>query len=291
MNDLGPMPPTPDIGPAAKDAGRLEPISPNVWAWIGNGTPNVGVIVEDDGITLVDTTCSPSVARALLKELQQFNRPVRRVVYTSSHVESVGGSSVFWMAARYGRTQTNVLLDQPVPFDAYKRLVPQFAHEYQQTDDHTSFTTRPVSHVVDAAAWLTEKVSVVPVSGQQAENLIVMVPDADTIFAGTFAPLSTTPNAWDGNPEVWADTLTELDAKVVVGSAGPIGAKRHLVALAAYLYACSDAEGDARRIPDGPWDDWPLRDLDEINTERAASLAKGENTVPQAMLKRLGITT
>ena len=42
------MPPTPDIGPVAPDCGSLQPIAPNVWAWIGNGTGNAGVVIEVD---------------------------------------------------------------------------------------------------------------------------------------------------------------------------------------------------------------------------------------------------
>ena len=280
------MPPTPDVGPAAVGAGRLEPVAPNVWAWIGDGTPNVGVVVEDDGITLIDSTWSPTVARALKAELQRFGVPVRRLVYTSSHVDSVGGSSVFWMSARYGRAQTNALLEQPVPREAYRRLVPDFAAEFD-----LSFATRPVSHVVDAAAWLTPLVLALPVGGHQDENLVVLVPSAGVLFAGAFATVGITPNAWDGDPEVWADTLGELSdqATVVVPGAGPIGAPRHLQLLQAYLYACADAEGDARRIPDGPWDDWSDRDLDAINVERSLRLAAGDRGVPRTMLERLGM--
>jgi len=290
--DLGPMPPTPDIGPVARDAGRLEPIAPGVWVWIGtdgNGRPgpNVGVIVEDDGITLVDTTPAPSAARALNEAIKRFGVPVRRVIYTSSHVESVGGSAVFWMAARYGRAQTNALLEQPVPVEGYRRLMPGYAHDY---DD--SFATRPVSHVVDAAAWLTPLVCAVPVAGQQQENLVVLVPSAGTMFTGAFATFGTTPNAWDGQPEQWADTLGELrdQANVIVPGIGPVGDGMTLMVMQAYLYAVCDAEGDARRIPDGPWDDWSERSLDAVNVERAVAVASGSTDVPVAMLQRLGLT-
>ncbi len=285
------MPPTPDVGPVAPDAGRLEPLAPGLWAWLGtDGTgaagPNVGVIVEDDGITLVDSLCAPSAARALNEALQRFGVPVRRLVYTSSHVESVGGSAVFWMAARYGRTQTSALLEQPVPVDAYRRLVPGFAHDYDE-----DFSTRPVSHVVDAAAWLTPLVCVVPVGGQQDQNLVVLVPSAGVLFAGALAPFGTTPNAYDGDPEQWADTLGELrdQATVVVPGVGPVGGPEQLTAVQAYLYAAADADGDAGRIPAGPWDDWSGRDLDEVNVERAARLARDDRSVPMAMLRRLGL--
>ena len=294
MTDLGPMPPTPDIGPVAPDCGSLQPIAPNVWAWIGRGTGTAGVVIEDDGITVIDTLLAPSAARALNNELaDRFGLPIKRVVYTSSHLDSVGGSAVFWMAGRYGRTQTNVLLDQPAPIEAYKRLSPAWAHDYD-TNPRTAavpFSTRPVSHVVDTAAWLTPVVLALPVSGQQSENLVVLVPSAGVMFAGAFATIGTTPNAWDGNPAVWADTLGELadQATVIVPGHGPIGAPRHLQLLQAYLYACDDAGGDPARIPAGTWDEWSGRDLDAVNVERAARLANDDFDVPHTMLKRLGI--
>lgn len=292
MSDLlGPMPPTPDVGPVAPDAGHLEPLAPGVFVWIGTDGrggpgPNAGVVVEDDGITLVDTLPAPSAARALNERLKGFGVPVRRVVYSSSHVDAVGGSSVFWMAARYGRAQTSALLDQPVPLGAYRRLVPAYAGEFDET-----FATRPVSHTVDQAAWLTERVCAVPVTGPQAENLVVLVPSAGVVFTGAVATFGTTPNAYDGDPEAWAGTLGELDdaGLVFAPGVGPVGDAGNLLALQAYLYATLDAEGDARRIPDGPWDDWTNRHLDEVNTERAARLARGDDGVPVAMLRLLGL--
>ena len=286
------MPPTPDVGPVAPDAGRLEPIADGVWVWIGTdgrggAGPNAGVVVEADGITVIDALPAPSAARALNNELARFGVPVRRLVYTSSHVDCVGGSSVFWMAARYGRTQTSALLEQPVPVDAYRRLVPGYAADF----DDEAFATRPVSHVVDVAAWLTDRVCVVPVAGPQDEDVVVLVPSADTLFAGALASFGATPNAYDGNPETWADTIGELadQASVVVPGRGPVGDAGHLLALQAYLYAVVDADGDASRIPAGPWDDWTDRDLDEVNVERSARLAAGDAGVPRAMLRRLGL--
>jgi glyoxylase-like metal-dependent hydrolase (beta-lactamase superfamily II) len=292
MSDLlGPMPPTPDVGPIAPDAGRLEPVAPGLWAWIGTDGagapgPNAGVVVEDDGITLVDALAAPSAARALNEALKPFGVPVRRLVYTSSHVTSVGGSAVFWMAARYGRPHTSALLDQPVPLEAYRRLVPAFAGEFDE-----AFRTRPVSHTIDQAAWLTERVCAVPVAGHQEQNLVVLVPSAGVCFAGALATSGSTPNAYDGDPETWADTLGELaeQAPVVVPGTGPVGDTGTLVVQQAYLYAVADAEGDPRRIPDGPWDDWRQRDLDEVNVERAARLAAGDDGVPASMLRRLGL--
>jgi glyoxylase-like metal-dependent hydrolase (beta-lactamase superfamily II) len=132
------------------------------------------------------------------------------------------------------------------------------------------------------------------VSGQQSENLVVLVPSAGVLFAGAFASIGSTPNAWDGNPATWADTLGELADQmeasgVVVPGRGPIGATRHLQLQQAYLYACDDAQGDPSRISAGPWDDWTDRDLDAVNVERAARVAVDDLGVPRTMLERLGM--
>jgi glyoxylase-like metal-dependent hydrolase (beta-lactamase superfamily II) len=269
----------------------LEELAPGVFAWwqrpSGHGRTNAGLVIEDDGATVVDTLLTPSQAGPLHEAIERHGAPVRRAVLSSSHVEYVGGSSVFWMAARYGRSQTSALLDQPPNVEGYRLLFPEWADEFD--DD---FATRPISHVVDVAAWLTPLVCAVPTTGQMGENLVLVVPSADVLFAGAMCTFGTTPNAFDGDPDGWADALgdlTELATRIVPGI-GPIGGADDVLALQAYLYACVDAEGDPTAIPSGPWDTWTDRHLDEINVERAAMLAAGDRSVPPSMLRAIGLS-
>jgi glyoxylase-like metal-dependent hydrolase (beta-lactamase superfamily II) len=269
----------------------LEPLGPGVHAWIeappAHGTTNAGVIIEEDGITVVDCLLTPDAAQQLVDELAGFELPVRRAIYTSSHIEFVGGSTKFWMAARYGRRQTSVLLDQPPNVAVFRRLYPEAADVF---DDE--FTTRPVSHTVDEPAWLSPAVCAVPTQGQQLENLVGLVPGADVLFAGAMASFGVTPNCFDGDPTAWADALGQLQdlATTIVPGIGPVGGAAEVLELQAYLYACSDAEGDRDAIPSGPWDAWSDRHLDEVNVERAALLAAGDDSVPPSMLRLAGLS-
>ena len=269
---------------------RLEPLGPNVWAWLqspaGHGRTNAGVIVEDDGVTVVDTLLTPSQAAPLAARLDAMDSLVRRAVLTSSHIEYVGGSSVFWMAARYGRPQTSALLDQPPNVAGYRRLYPEWADEF---DDE--FTTRPISHTVNVAAWLTPAVCAVPTGGQMTENLMLAVPSADVLFAGAMCSFGVTPNAFDGDPGAWAEALADIGemATTIVPGIGPVGGADDVLALEAYLYACVEAEGDPSAIPAGPWDEWTDRHLDAVNVERAAMLAAGDHSVPPSMLRAIGL--
>ncbi len=268
----------------------LEALGPGVHAWIqqpgGHGRANAGVVVEADGATVVDSLLTPTQALPLRDAIAELGVPVRRMVLSSSHIEYVGGSSVFWMAARYGRSQTSALLDQPPNLAGYRRLFPEWAEEF---DDE--FTTRPISHVVDTATWLSPLVCTVPTGGQMTENLMVLVPSADTLFAGAMCAFGTTPNAFDGNPDAWADALADVAelAGTIVPGIGPVGGADDVIALQAYLYACVEAEGDPAAIPEGPWDRWSDRHLDEVNVERAALLAAGDESVPPSMLRLIGL--
>jgi hypothetical protein len=270
--------------------GSLHELAPGAHVWLqqpaAHGHTNAGIVIDDDGITVVDCLLTPRLAQPLAATLESFERPVRRAVYTSSHIEFVGGSSVFWMAARYGRAQTSALLDQPPNVAVFAHLYPGHADDFD--DD---FGTRPVSHTVNEAAWLSPTVCVLPTGGQQRENLVALLPEADVLFVGAMAAFGTTPNAFDGDPLAWADALGDLAelASTIVPGIGPVGTSDDVVALQAYLWACAEADGDPGRLPPGPWDSWTDRHLDAVNVERAAMLAAGDDGIPPSMLRLAGL--
>ncbi len=278
--------------PAAAPAGELVRLADDVYVWLqrpaSHHRANAGVIVDPDGATVVDTLMVPSQVQPFNAALEELGVLVKRAVYTSSHIEFVGGSPAFWMAARYGRSQTSALLDQPANIEVLGRLHPDQADELDTLVEHP---TRPVSHTVDVSAYLTESHLIVPTGGQMLENLVVLVPAVEILFAGAMCTFGVTPNAFDGDPGAWADALGGLAelAPTIVPGIGPVGGVDDVIALQAYLYACVDAEGDVSQIPSGPWDAWAGRDLDEVNVERAAMLAAGDVGVPPSMLRRLAL--
>jgi cyclase len=273
----------------ASATGTLERLGDGVFAWVqspaGHSHPNAGVVIDDDGLTVVDTLCVPSQSEAMAAALEPLGLPVRRALYSSSHIAHVGGSPTFWMAARYGRSHTSAMLDQPTNPDTLGRLHPSLSAQFDE------LVTRPVSHTVDTAAWLSPTVCAVPTQGESAENLVALLPERGVLFAGAMGCFGVTPNAFDGDPVAWAEALGELEdlAAVIVPGVGAVGGPQELVAQQAYLYACADAQGDPEKIPAGPWDGWPDRHLDAVNVERAARLADGDTSVPQSMLQLLGM--
>lgn len=272
-------------------AGGIVELAPGVHAWLGGDgdpeAPNAGAVIDADGITVIDSLLSPSDAAPFAEALAGFELPVRRLVLTGSHIDRTGGSSAFPFAGVYGTPQTSAHLEQPPNVAGYRVLYPRHADQF---DD--GFTTRRVTHVVDAPVQLTPAIAVLPTGGQSAENLVAVVAGAGVWFGGSMVYDGVTPLAFDGDPARWADELdrlVELGPTVLPGF-GPVGGPETVTRVAAYLRACVEADGDAGRIPAGPWDVWAERDRDEVNVERAAMLASGRDEPPPSMLRRLGLS-
>lgn len=259
-----------------------------MYAWLspapGIGRANAGVVVDEDGVTVVDTLMVPSQSVPFADAVAELGRPVRRVVLTSGHIEFAGGTSRFPLSAVYGSELTSLHLDQQPNIEAYKRFMPDFADEFDELE------TRPVSHIIDEPVMLTPAVEVIPAQGHTPGNLLVRVPAAGVLFAGGMCSFGVTPLAFQGDLRAWADTLEALPelAERIVPGHGPLGAQPEVKDLQGYLQACVQADGDLGRIPAGPWDRWSARELDAINVERASLLARGDDRVPPSMLRAIG---
>ncbi len=267
----------------------LDLLDAGVLAWMQlpprRGRPNAGVVVDADGVTVIDTLMTPDQFEPFAAAVEELGLPVRRIVLTGSGVEQAGGTGRFRLAAVYGSRQASVHLDQPPNIDSWRALFPDQAAAFDQVE------TRPVSHVVASDVQLTDAVAVLATGGQMTENLVAVVPGAHILFAGAMCSFGAAPLCWQGDPSRWADELDRLVelAPVIVPGHGPIGGEEEVRALQAYLRACVDAAGDPHALGAGPWDEWADREHDAVNVERAALLAAGDDRVPPSMLRLAGL--
>jgi cyclase len=268
----------------------LDQLDAGVYAWLqspgGRGQANAGVVVDADGITVVDALMTPDQYGPFAHAVEDLGLPIRRLVLTSSGVEHAGGSGRLKLAAVYGSPQASVHLDQPPNVDSWRALYPDHAGDFDDV------VTRPVSHVVASDVQLTPAATVFTTGGQMAENLVVLVSGAQILFAGAMCSFGVTPLCWQGDPQRWAgelDRLAEL-APIIVPGHGPIGGDEEIRTLQDYLRACVAAAGDPARLGPGPWERWSNREHDVVNIERAALVAADDvDAVPASMLRLAGL--
>ncbi len=264
----------------------------STYAWLHDerrpGATNSGVIVDDDGITVVDAQLTPAQGAELFAAIDTLGAPVRRLALTSSRMPFVGGSSAFVLPAVYGTDQVSAHLDQPANIDGCCALYPDDRAELLALEDHPC---RRVTHTVTEAAWLTPTVVAAPLPGEIDENLIVQVPESQVVFAGALCSFGVVPMAALGSPAAWADALDSVLAwgEIFIPGHGPIGGREEIVVQQQYLRACVDAEGDPSALADGPWRDWPGQQYHAMNIERASMLAQGNHEPPQSLLRALGL--
>ena len=266
----------------------LHEIAEGVWVWLQpggeSGVSNAGVIADDDGLTIVDTLMVRSQWTPFAAAVAALKQTVKRVLLTHAHIDHVGGTSAFRNAMVLGSPMTSELLDQTMPVDAYKAFMPAFTEGF---DELAVLGTRPVSHIVDEPAQLTSRIEVLPARGHTDGDLMVLVADADVLFAGDLCFFGVTPLAFQGDPRAWADVLTVVGdlAETIVPGHGPIGSEAEVLELRDYLLHCVRGE-----IPPGPWDGWIERaERDPINIEKAAMLRLGDDGMPPSMLKAIGL--
>ena len=262
-----------------------------VYAWLADepshSFANSGVVIASDGMTVIDAGLAPSVSSGLAAALEQLSGlPIKRLVATGSHIEVVGGSSSFPLAAVYGSGQTSDHLDQPPNPAVWQKLHPGFDAEFAE------LTTRPVTHTVAEAAHLCPASIAVPLGGPQFESLAVQVPSANVVFTGLLASFGITPLGFEADFEAWIVSLEQLATfgEIFVPAHGGIGGREELDDLRNYLEACLAAKGDMASMASGPWDSWTYQEFTRVNVERAHMLINGDPSPPPAMLAMLGMT-
>ena len=254
------------------------------------GNSNIGLVIDPDGLTIIDTLATPAMAFLANEEIvaltENLGLPLKRVILSSSRVPFSGGSTIFWRAGFYGSDPVSDQLDQPVNTMVLKKLLPQHAVAF-----HGEFVTRPITHTITESALLTDAAVVQLLPGEGPMNTVVQLPSADAVFLGALGSFGVTPLAFDGDPAAWAnslDAVAELGTTFIPGHGLP-AERQALVDQSAYLRACVEADGDPSALPSGPWDTWTDRRFDEVNIERAARLGRGDHDTPQAMYRLLGL--
>lgn len=169
---------------------------------------NIGVVVGEDGVLVVDTRASHQQAVELREELSRLTKkPVRWVVNTHWHWDHVFGNSRFPDAEIWGHELArSALVSRGEEMkDGAKKWLPEDLHpvidEVEIVPPQQTFSQRAsieIGRTVDLAYFGLAHTDA---------DIIVSVPDSNVTFMGDIIEESAPPGFGDSFPLSWPDTL------------------------------------------------------------------------------------
>lgn len=202
------------------------------------GVSNAGLIADRQSPMAVDALMVPSMTRKFLSAIKKVtSKPVSRLVNTHHHVDHTGGNSLFKGAEIISHTHCRDQIERTrMPAEVFKQLMPRFASEYDKLKlsvPKVTFEDRLVFHQSDRDIELRHLGP-----AHTFGDAFVYLPKEKVLFAGDLAFYYVTPMAFQGHVGNWirvADRILKMDVETIVPGHGPVGGKKELRDMRAYL--------------------------------------------------------
>lgn len=221
------------VGPALE----VTEVAPGVFVHMGQieepdaenrgDVANLGFIVGDDSVAVIDTGSARWIGEALWRAIrQETDKTVSHVILTHMHPDHVLGTSAFDTTGRRVTTHAalpRALMDRQANYiESLARLIgPDFAGTSASLSDQTvkpgtSLDIDLGGRILKLSAWPT---------AHTGNDLTVLDQQTGTLFTGDLVFHMHTP-ALDGSVLGWLDVLRELQAwdiaRIVPGHGGPV---------------------------------------------------------------------
>lgn len=170
---------------------------------------NIGVVIGEDGVMLVDTRASHRQAKELAEELPSItDLPVRWVVNTHWHWDHTFGNAIFREAEIWGHELCAVALSTrgEEMKAAAKEWLPEGVHP---EIDEVEIVPPEKTFSEEASLQIGREIHLSYHGfGHTDADIVVSIPDADVAFFGDLVEEGSPPAFGDSHPVAWPQTLT-----------------------------------------------------------------------------------
>lgn len=255
-----------------------------------NCATNAGFIVGDEGVLVIDSLMTPTLAGRLRSAIRNVtSRPIRYLVNTHYHGDHVFGNQYFLPApiVAHANCRTELIEKFDANMQRYRaraELIPEL--------DQIRMTLPDVTFDDRMSIRLGEREIQLSYLGRahSASDILLYLPDDKLLYVGDLAVNSTLPAFPDGHITKWLTVLDEVekvDADTIVPGHGPVGgrtefreAKELMALLNAEIRSGYDAgmseEDAAKQVNVGRFAHFMGQDRVGLITQMAYRAYKGE---------------
>lgn len=202
---------------------------------------NVGLVIGDDKVLLVDTPMLPPDARQWQLSLIQMNiAEIYGIVNTDYHPEHFAGNAFFLPTITLGNNLAEKSLSR------YDRILEDVSDRYGDSDPALAeeilrIEIHPPQISVDERVTLylgDRQTEVLHLPGHTPASLGVYLPASRILFAGDNIVNNEHPAMYDADSLAWLDTLErikEMDVETIVPGSGEICGKEVIDPLYEYI--------------------------------------------------------
>lgn len=232
---------------------------------------NIGVVVTDDGLVVIDSRSHPRHARILREDLAALSPlPVRWLVNTHRHWDHCFGNQVFADAVIVGhRNCRDRLVSEWRDVIAALSCDPSLPVEDRRSFDEVELVPPTLVFDDHTGLWAGGRRLELAFLGRGHTDGDIVVTVDDVTFAGDLVEEGAPPSFGDSYPDEWPDTLRRL-AEGVTGAVVP--GHGDVVDRGFVLSQAADIAAAVEGRPSG----YPEATLDELRSRRAITLAHAD---------------
>ena len=225
-------------------------IADNVYSYVDtkNSSPqnsfgaNAGIIIDRDGIIVIDTLVSAKEAKRFIKDIRAISKkPIKYVVNTHYHLDHTFGNSEFKKLGAVIVSHTNDSTNLKTRGEAALKNAKDYGLSEQ--DMKGTKITYPALTFNDRMEidMGNQKIEMIFIGHSHTDgSILVYLPEKKILFAGDILFTNYHPFIVDGNIEEWVkalDYIMTMDVEKIIPGHGPISSKQDIEDMKNYLIA------------------------------------------------------
>jgi cyclase len=206
---------------------------------------NVGFVVTDEGIVMIDTPTVPSDAMKWRDEIARYGK-LRYLINTEPHVDHISGNSFFDAVAIGQEGAREEILNASV--ERLRDMLRWMAPESLPLTENLKFRPPAITFSQRLTLYLGEHTfKLIHLPGHTPFQTVVFIPEERVVFTSDNV-VGGSPLFRQAVPYEWLDSLKQigqLDADILVPGHGPICNPSRVAEISAFIRSCIDAVTNA----------------------------------------------